>query len=54
MARESVQQYIEASKRLLKSEELSHEERETLLKYVDSIEELIKSQKQPDTRNRAT
>jgi hypothetical protein len=46
--RNSVLEYIYASKRLLESEALSELERETILKYLDAIENLVKTDKDLD------
>lgn len=46
--RESVLQYVIASKCLLESEALSEEERDTVLQYVEGIKERIEATKRSD------
>ena len=46
--RESVLNYINASKRLLAAEAVSEKEREIVLKYLHAIEKLITTEKDRD------
>ena len=47
--RASVRAYIEASKRLLQSDALSPEERQTIRDYLDAIDRFIADSEAPDS-----